>query len=510
MSFPPTTQQADAIAALVKGSRMLQLVAAAGAGKTSTLVLMAEAVAKPSLYLAFNKATADEGAARFPAYVECKTTHSKAYAAFGAHLRDKLSRPKGGYVNVAGTPSEIARYYKINSVVIDADTSLSPAFVGLLIKSTVTRFEQSADKEVGLQHVPTAELKEKLEHAPQAISYVKNLVLATAKRLWAERISPNTVVLATHDTYLKLFQLSKPVFHGVEVLYVDEFQDTTPCVMDIVMNQVPHMQIVMVGDARQAIYGWRGAVNAMELMKPACEVKMLTKSFRFGQAVADVATAILEGDMKIEGFEKLDSKVGATGTLIDITKPYTRLFRTNAALLEAAIEAVRAGTPIAIEIDTRDFVETLKSAVALYHGVMKDVKHDKVIPYQTWDEMVEETEGGKNPEVGRLVKAVQERKAEVWIDILQTFKNAAEPLVTFTTSHKAKGREWDQVRVESDFKSGFDENGKWVGLVTEEQNLLYVACTRGKKTLELNPVAREYVARFFGQGVSTSTPTTTM
>jgi hypothetical protein len=51
------------------------------------------------------------------------------------------------------------------------------------------------------------------------------------------------------------------------VLYVDEFQDTTPCVLDIVMNQHSNgMKVVMVGDARQAIYGWRGAVNAMKMV----------------------------------------------------------------------------------------------------------------------------------------------------------------------------------------------------------------------------------------------------
>lgn len=493
MSYAPTPQQQASIDALLNPLvRMLQLRACAGAGKTSTLVLMAEAVKEPSLYLAFNKVTADEGASRFPSYVECKTTHSKAYAAFGAKLRNKLNRPKGKYVNVAGTGSEIARFYDIDDVVIDENPRITAPYIGLLVKSAVTRFEQSADMAVGDKHIPKAELLEKLGKGP-AFTYVLNLVLKFAKLLWADRINVNTVVLATHDTYLKQFQLSKPVFPGINVLYVDEFQDTTPCVLDIVMNQRDHMKIVMVGDARQAIYGWRGAVNAMEAVEGECEVRMLTKSFRYGQAVADVATAILEGDMVIEGFEKLHTVAGQVEA-VDITKPYTRLFRTNSALLESAINSVRNGTPVAIEIDTRDFVKLLESAVALYRKDAKGVKHDKIVPYQNWDELLGEAKN--DPELGRVSKVVANGQADEWIRVLAYFQNAADPHITFTTAHKSKGREWHQVIVENDFKSGFDEDGEWVGLVTEEQNLLYVACTRAQEVLQYNGVTAEYIRRY--------------
>lgn len=455
---------------------------------TSTLVLMAEAVRKPSLYLAFNKATADEGTRKFPTHVRCSTTHSRAYAAFGSKLRDKLSRPKGKYKNVAGTGSEIARYYGIESFEDSSGTVVPSGFIGILVKETVARFEQSAEEVLSPQMVPTYELRRKLNDNAVYVATIVQQVFKAAQKLWEERISPTSPVLATHDTYLKLFQLSKPVFSGVQVLYVDEFQDTTPCVLDIAMNQRQHMQVVMVGDARQAIYGWRGAVNAMEMVR--CKTLSLTKSFRYGQTVADVATAVLERDMVISGNEALTTIAGFYG-VVDRSQPYTRLFRTNAALLGAAVEEIAAGTKVAIEIDVKDFVKLLESALALHAGDMKNVKHEKLSPFTSFYEMV--AESTTDAELGRLVKVVSEGVALQWLSVLQSHVNADYPHVTFTTAHKSKGREWEQVIVEDDFKSCRDEDGAWIGLQVEEQNLLYVAVTRAQGALEYNFTTAQYM-----------------
>ena len=492
MSRTPTPEQQLCITAVVSAIQMLQIRACAGSGKTSTLGMMAEALVVPSLYLAFNKVTATEASHKFPSHVTCRTTHSMAYAAFGAKLRDKLLRQTGAggkYLNVAGTGTEIARYFHVESYENSEGIKVTANFIGLLVRDTVARFEQSADAEVQDSHIPTYELKQKLNDNTQSIAYVKSQVLKHAKKLWAERCDLKSIVLATHDTYLKLYQLSKPVFKGFDVVYVDEFQDTTPCVFDIIMNQQGHMKIVMVGDARQAIYGWRGAVNAMEMV--TCATQYLSKSFRYGQAIADIATVVLERDMVITGNEKINS-VAAQFDKVDRTKPYTRLFRTNSALLSAAVLDIAAGKEVTLEIDVRDFVKLLESSLALFRGDKKGVKHDKVLPYIDWAEFVED--GTKNdPELGRVAKVIKEDLAEDWIELLQSFRNSKTPHITYTTAHKSKGREWLQVIVESDFKSCYNEDGEWVGLQVEEQNLLYVAVTRAIEVLEYNKTTAEYL-----------------
>lgn len=492
MSRTPTPQQAAVIAAMNDDAQdIIKVEACAGSGKTTLLTMCAAVKIAPSLYLAFNKVTAAEGAAKFPKHVQCSTTHSVAYRAATNVVRNKLQRPTGRYQNVCGTGSEIAKYYRIDNINVDEDTVVTASYLGLLVKQALARFEQSADLAIGIEHVTTGDYAERLKNAG-AVTYVKNTILAAARKMWDDRINPATPVIATHDTYLKLYQLSKPVFNGFDVLYVDEFQDTTPCVLDIVMNQRGRMKIVMVGDARQAIYGWRGAVNAM-LMVEAPSYP-LTKSFRYGQAVADVATIVLERDMVITGNEAIISQARrATLGLIDESKPYARLFRTNGALLEAAVEAIVARKSVAIEIDVRDFAKCLESALALKINDMKSVKHEKMLAYSEWAEA--KNEAKHDGELKRIVKIVEEGKAERFIDILLNFNNFPDPHITFTTAHKSKGREFEQVRVEDDFPDGYNKEKEWVGLPTEEQNLLYVALTRAQLMLEYNSVTHEYINR---------------
>ena len=483
----PTAEQSACIDAMATHN-VLKISAVAGGGKTSSLRLLAESNTDKSLYLAFNKVTAEEAAEKFPKHVECRTTHSLAYAAVGAKMSKKLSRPPGKYVNVAGTGSEIARHFKIGSYEIDSIT-IPSNFLGLMVKETLARFEQSADEEVEAKHVYSSELNSKLCNHQPSKKKIEKEVLKFAKKLWKQRIDISSNVLATHDTYLKLYQLSKPKFSDVSIVYVDESQDSTPCVMDIINNQAETTKLVLVGDARQAIYGWRGAVNAMAMVE--CEERKLTKSFRYGQAIADVATIVLERDMIITGNEAIKSVVGLSD-VVDRTKPYTRLFRTNSALVAAALEAKVLGIDISIEIDVKDFVKLLQSAQALYSGDKRGVKHDKVLSCNSWDDAI--FEGKHDAELGRIVKAVNEGKAQRWIEILEGHVNSDEPHITFTTAHKSKGREFEQVIVESDFKSCYNE-GEWVGLTTEEQNLLYVALTRAILRLEYNMTVQEYITR---------------
>jgi superfamily I DNA/RNA helicase len=77
-----TAEQRAARDAFAAG-RDLALIAGAGAGKTSTLVLMGAATGKRGLYMAYNKAAADDARRRFGGNVECRTSHSLAFQAVG-------------------------------------------------------------------------------------------------------------------------------------------------------------------------------------------------------------------------------------------------------------------------------------------------------------------------------------------------------------------------------------------------------------------------------------------
>jgi hypothetical protein len=486
-----TEQQLKCIAAAVKYA-LVKIEAGAGSGKTTTLKMISEAIPESSLYVAFNKVTAVEATEKFPRHVNCKTTHSIAYAKYGKRLQDKLKRPTGGYKNVAFTGTEIARFYKVGCIIDDMGIIVTTEnAIGLFVRLTVERFEQSADSTIKEKHLPKLDMDKTLKADPKSGEYVLRL----AKKLWEDRIDPTTDVLATHDTYLKQFQLSKPNL-GYKVIYLDEAQDSTPCVLDIVMSQEAYgTKIILVGDRKQAIYGWRGAINAMQRIEGHSEY--LTQSFRFGQGVADVATAVLMGQMVLTGRDDMPSKIGGEGT-VDKNKPYMYLFRTNSGLLYSAVKAIQRGEQIKLEIDVKDFIRVLQSAYALREGDMRNVKHENILPYPTWQEYKEEAQKMKG-EMIRLVNIIEGGDYFKFIRTLEGYQNPTHANTVYTTAHKAKGREHDQVLLADDFPSHYD-GGEFIGLAEMEQNLLYVAVTRAQRVLELNDSAREAIDYYKNDG----------
>lgn len=506
----PTDEQ-NKVIELSMLHQCMKISAYAGAAKTSTLVMVANANPEPSLMLTFNKALADEARERFPDHVECRTTHSLAYGAFGAPLQHKLKRPQGAYKNVAGTGSEIAKYFKTGDFIYmlagERETRrIKAGGVGVGIKETVARFEQSADREMNYSHVSCTPCDTLLLRDKNAMRKYKYSVLEYAQKLWNLRTDLRSPVLATHDTYLKLFQLSNPdlskyrVKNGdfCQILYLDEVQDVNAVVLDIFLQQVDRMRLYAVGDQYQNIYGWRGAENGM-LALDWIEAS-LSKSFRFGQAVGDLADIILATDgviqTQVKGFEKLDTQVVHSFDLPDefYNNSYTMLFRTNGALIQEAVRLLAGDKRVNLEIDVSDFTKLLESAIELFNGNMAKVKHEKLVQFENWSEFTVEADAVQG-ELVRVLKMVESGAVYRVLEVLRTHKNVSNPEMTLTTAHKSKGREWDYVVLADDFPSPIDKDGQWVGLQDGERNLLYVASTRVKVMLGYNQTVKELIKR---------------
>ena len=498
----PTDEQNNVVEKS-KIHRAMKISAYAGAAKTSTLCMVAEEHVVPSLMLTFNKSLADEAKGRFPSWVECRTTHSLAYASFGAQLQKKLKRPQGAYKNVAGTGTEIAKYFKTGdfSYLIAGEREarkMKAGGVGVAIKETVAKFEQSADEEMGYKHVSTSPCDQILLHDKKSMQAFKYLVLDCAMKLWRLRTDLRSDVLATHDTYLKLYQLSKPDLSRYEVLYLDECQDVNEVVLDIFLRQQDKCRLYAVGDGFQNIYSWRGAKNAMlELDWPEAT---LSKSFRFGQEIGDLADVVLSQDgrkiTEVKGWEKLSTQVMPKYELpVEIwDKQYTMLFRTNGALIFEAVDLMEQGKLVNLEIDVSDFTKLLDSAIELKRGNLTKVKHESLVQFASWDEFGVEAEAVQG-ELLRVFNMVQNGSVYKILGVLSKHKNCENPDVTLTTAHKSKGREFDTVILADDFPSPYDQTGKWVGLQDMERNLLYVALTRTKKYLGYNETVTMMIRR---------------
>ena len=494
LSFTPTEEQ-TAIKEAFPDHRFLTIQAKSGSGKTSTLYLLANSTEDRILYLAFNKSMAEEARRKMPLNVECRTLHSICYQFLDHRLRAKLSRPEGQYVNVAGTGSEIAKKFKINNLIDKrGKTLLTRAMIGLMIKQTVGKFEFSDDPFISRKHFPSvhlADIKRKGINEHKLITEV----VKYAKQLWRERIDPNTDTLMTHDTYVKLFELSGADL-GYNIIFGDEFQDVNPAFLSILRNAKSAKQVVVVGDEYQSIYQFRGSQNMMKETSTYGAELPLTACFRFGPKVANIANMILSDKEPLrhplvgKGF---DTVVGSyKSDVVDYTKPYTIIFRKNLTLLMEAMDRIADGEEIIINVDTRDFISMVDSVNALRRGDIEKVKHETVLPYADWDEFVECAEA--DPDAKRLLNIVVSGKANTIAHTLRTHRNSPTAKVTLTTAHKSKGLEWDQVIVANDFPSNYDKKtGEWVGLEEAERNLLYVAHTRCVKCLQWNTTVQEII-----------------
>jgi hypothetical protein len=498
----PTDEQNN-VCELSALHKCLKISAYAGAAKTSTLCMVAEKMCAPSLMLTFNKSLAEEAKHRFPSWVECRTTHSLAYQHFGVQLAKKLKRPFGPYKNVAGTGTEIAKYFKTGDFLYQIPGEyetrrMKAGGVGVAIKETVAKFEQSADVEMTYKHVSTSPCDTMLLRDEASMRSFKYLVLGAAKKLWTLRTDLRSDVLATHDTYLKLYQLSKPDLSQYEILYLDECQDVNAVVLDIFLQQMGRCRLYAVGDGFQNIYSWRGAMNAM--LELDWEEATLSKSFRFGQVIGDIANCVLARDGKIitdvKGWEKLNTQAMHKQDLDQevYDGKYTMLFRTNGALIMEAVSLLEDGKRVNLEIDVSDFTKLLDSAIELQRGNMNKVKHESLVQFANWEEMGIEAEVVQG-ELKRVHTMVTNGSVYKVLGVLSKHKNFSDPDVILTTAHKSKGREFDVVILADDFPSPFNKEGEWVGLQDMERNLLYVALTRTKLLLGYNDTVQQMMNR---------------
>ena len=490
--FELSKEQIEIIKACNKHD-LVAIEACAGSSKTTTLVAVAHNIKKRSLFLTFSKALADEARSEFPHHVDCRTIHSLAYKYVGKDYKHKLTRPSGAYKNLAGTGGEIAKYFKIKPIQVSEDEYITSAFIGGAVKNLLTKYENAFEDEIENKHVNYSDIKYlESKYGNYFTDSIKkrfiSVTVTNAKKLWKLRTDVDSDVVCTHDTYQKLYVLSKPKI-DTEVLMLDESQDFSGCLISLVQSQIKsgHCKIVAVGDRDQSIYGWRGACMLNDYLGDY-EERLLSHSFRYGEKVADLAMKVLDNGKDIKGFDKVNTK------LVEVLEEdkYDKiaiLFRTNAALVDHALARIEDGDDVNIEIDLSDYMSLLDSINALKTNNLKYVKHYEVLPYETWDSFKEDVVN--NPTIKRVYDVIE--KGDYWRvkGLLKNHQNHPKNKYTLSTAHKSKGRTFPVVMLSDDFPSNYDREGNWKGLQEEEKRLLYVAVTRVQDVLCYNGTTKE-------------------
>ncbi len=465
----------------------MRVLAYAGTGKTSTLVAWSQAHPQwRTLYIAFNKSVQTEATRRFPRNVTARTSHSLAFAAVG-HL----------YAKKIGS---LTPYYLGRS--LDGRGRVSPlqSLYYQLILDTLVSFWSSTDEELTPALIPLTGVSSPLIPALDLSKIVRD-----AQKVWERMQDPVDLLFPmTHDGYLKLYGLTHPRLPFDAILF-DEAQDANPVTLQIITEQT-HAQLVLVGDPWQAIYGFRGAVNAMDII-PADQTFRLTGSFRFGSEIAGVATRILQwrnpSTAPLRGLAEkppLAAGVNATEAVI---------CRTNAGLFEEAVRVLteNPGARLGFVGGIRGYQFDLLEQV--YELWAKRQPRDPFLSlFATFEQLQSYAQDSRDVTLRVRCRLVKEygHAIPVWLKkITAATGEPANANVILSTTHKSKGLEFDHIRLGDDYIDLLEERRRWLAwskmppglakdayyqesvLPQEEINMLYVASTRASRQLMLPP-----------------------
>ncbi|KAM4784167.1 F-box DNA helicase 1 isoform 1-T1 [Cyanocitta cristata] len=479
----------------IEPGQTVKIMAFAGTGKTSTLVKYAEKFPELRfLYVAFNKAVAEKGKNVFPRNVTCKTFHSLAFASIGRHYKDK------GKLNFSKMS-----VYSISFLLRNREGQ--SLFVrGKTVSQTLENFFSSSDEEICEEHTP---LWFKNTHGQmQLVSrQEKEINVEEAKEIWhnMKKLDGDAEkrYKMTCDGYLKLWQLSKPQLSGYDAIFVDEAQDCTPAIVDIVQSQ--KCGKILVGDPHQQIYTFRGAINTLYAL-PHTHVYYLTQSFRFGPEIAYVGATILDvckgirNKTLVGGNQKGDVRGGRAGKMAVLS-------RSNCNVFEDAVQFTGRDPPAKIHV----IGGLERFGLNRIYDIWKlsqpaDVRQNSNLvindPFiKRWEEgegfmgLKEYAEHVDDRDLQLKISIVEKHRERI-PELVERIKGShvsQESLADFLigTAHQAKGLEFDTVCVADDFVQIPSVSGAFLrglniipGRTPEDEwNLLYVAVTRAKKCL---------------------------
>ncbi|RIR12967.1 UvrD-helicase domain-containing protein [Mycobacteroides abscessus] len=466
----PTEEQQKIIDA-ARRVQSLVIQAGAGTGKTATFKkIAADGEPRESLYITFNKENAVEAAASFPSHVTCVTSHALAYRAIGHRYRSRLAKKARQSGKVA------AEILGTSWMDFGDEVRISDVQLAQLTLETVTRYCHSDAEEITTAHVPRQNEifvgadREALAEA--AVRY--------ARHAWKDIENLEGRLRYTPDYYLKLWALQHPKL-DTDVIMLDEAQDTNPVMAALIKNQTQARQIIC-GDSNQAMYQWRGAVDALGRWD-ADEVLYLSKSWRFGQSIAEEANkwlALIGTPLRLSGNSLINS------TITSLPAPDAILCRTNGGAMKQVLEQISSGRKVALVGKTEELKDLVRAAEELQTTGQTD--HRELYVFNSWkmlQEFVENDAGGRD--LKPFVDMVDKHGVAAIRGAVRALVPQDQADTVVSTAHKSKGRQWNTVKIADDFP---EENNARPGNSRETDAMIaYVSVTRARTCLDRGGLA---------------------
>lgn len=478
----PTEEQQCAIDLFLTGKNVV-INAGAGTGKTATLRMIAEAAGtRRGLYLAFNKAIAQEAQRRFRGTnVVAMSQHSLAFASHGRPFQHRLGKRADDLVKW----HDKAKHIGVTKYAFEPGSGANAAYLGTqkimgMVTQAVKAFMTSADRDFMRDHVEIPDNLATLRDAH--VAKLQDAIIRYAQKYWADLTDPEGIIRYEHSAYFKAWSLDDPKLNYDFILY-DEAQDADPIMIDVLAKQT-HAQIITVGDRHQQIYGWRGSVASMDAFNG--EHAQLSQSFRFGEAVADYANrwlGLLGSTMKLRGRPDIPSKVAAPKVVKN--RPDAVLCRTNAHAISEIVDAQAAGCSVGIAGDRKAFELRDLAQAALKLQQEGWTTHPDLRHFNTWSDVVVHAKSDDGEDIRPLVEIVERVGAAVVVNAINSCVPTDQAELVVSTAHVAKGLEWRYVKIASDFREPKRKAGVIQPIPAEEARLIYVAVTRAILLLDI-------------------------
>ena len=468
--------------------------AVAGSGKTTTLLEYAKRNSNLKiLYLAYNKSLQISLQEKLKdynlPYMHISTIHSLAYNRIEAYNYNLAHDLKNQIIENLLIKHELTvnqkTYYPIPEYI-----ALMKDLVNFYCNSSLIPLDSKLLESYKKQSDLGAKILELLnKNEKRVIEHLKTILSAMK----------NKIIDATHDFYLKMFYLNKKISTNLpyDLILVDEAQDISDVMIGIVENQ--SCRRIYVGDSFQQIYTFRFATNALNKINlPSYD---LTKSFRFGDNFAKVLQNNLNSLydinssklLKISGLEKT-TLIGKNH--IDFSKPFCVIARSTFGLIQQLVYFIHDKKKIYFEGGYNSYSFMNQTVYSIFY--LKQKKNDKITideikDFETINELEQFAKDTKNQDYLNIIKFINTYGDNIFEinkkikEFLVSDKKDAD--IIFTTTHKSKGLEYEQVVMADDFISKKEivntKNRLSYQKANEELNIYYVAATRAKNVIQL-------------------------
>jgi DNA helicase-2/ATP-dependent DNA helicase PcrA len=486
MNLSPQQQAAKDWVSQGSGSLIVQAVA--GSGKTTLLVNMLSDTKESVAFCAYNKAIAVEIEGKVEPLglgnrVTTGTCHSFGFAA----LRNAYRGIKVDNKKMFTLAKEHVENYNIRAFCMAAASMAKQVGYGI---------DPDFDWNRMLSHFSLLDILPDTEDIDKAIE-------ATVFLLKASNATLSKVVDFDDMIYGPL--IKNLPFKKYDWVFLDEAQDTNIVRRMMVSKMLsPQGRLVAVGDAHQAIYGFTGADHqSLENIKKEFEASELplTVTYRCPKTVVELAQNWVNHIEAHESAPKGTVDMARVAELIECKGFGPKdaiLCRNTKPLIELAYTLIREN--IACRVEGRSIGEGLIKLATRWKRVKTVGQLCKKLQEWADTEMEKAIANDRNDrcsviedQVATLQIMIENCEAEDPISTLVNNIRAMfsdsdgreKKVLTLSTIHRSKGREWDRVFALDMDKYSPSKWAKKSWELLQEDNLCYVQVTRAKKHLTL-------------------------